>query len=212
MKENGFVSVAVKLGAFFLPLLMLAVSTVHPPSSERETVQASSKQVSGPGSTYLIGDSITLRGSIPYLNNMRPRWQKDYESGRGVGELPERVDFMIDRVGYPKNIVLALGSNPARNWTKAKYERIVDRFPTTSNVFFVTCYRAPDWKNQDKVTQYARWMRQIAKARSNVHLIDWRKQVQSGNVRLSDGIHPERGAGEVFWARLVNSRVVSVNR
>lgn len=162
--------------------------------------------------TWVIGDSITVRGNLPWLNRIEPSWNVDGVGGRLVDELPSRINFMIRRLGFPRNIVIALGSNPSEGWSKADYQRIVDRIPDNRNVFFVTAYRGEIWGGSEMVTKYSRWMKRIARAEPNVHIIDWRRRVLRGEVELSDDLHASRGEGERFWAGLVSNRVDQVNR
>ena len=165
--------------------------------------------------TYIIGDSITYRGSNPHLKDIRPNWCYDAIGGSPVNSLPSRVQEMATTVGYSRNIILAMGTNPSDNWNKQNYINVVDSIPTTSNVILVTCYRGykaggERWGGAEQVDQYSEWMNEIASTRPNVTVLKWKWHVLRGAVVLSDGIHARPDDGEIFWANMINDGVKSL--
>ncbi len=152
----------------------------------------------------VIGDSITRFGE-PYLAAARPRWVVDGVPGRPVSALPRRLRADLATYGVPQHLVIALGQNPRPGWTKGDYRDAARSVPGTTQVYFVTTYRDPAVFGQEAADQqetYSRWMRQIARNRSNVHLMDWRALVLDGTAVLLDGSHPDEPSRQV-WADLV---------
>lgn len=159
--------------------------------------------------TIAIGDSITVQGS-PYLLEQKPTWIIDAANGRHVGVLKHRIRVDVAANGTPHRLIIALGQNPTRGWTKADYEAATELVPASTTIYFISTYRDPAYFGQkaaDTEAKYSRWMRKIAAARPRTHMIPWRARVLDGSVQLVDGSHPTDPEGRQYWADLVVARV-----
>jgi hypothetical protein len=157
----------------------------------------------------VIGDSITYN-SRRELQQRRPAWQIDAKRGRPVTALRTKVDHLLATGVVPRNLVLALGSNARRSWTRADFEDVVDRLPRQVNITLMTTYRSPRyfaghpvWGKRPRVQKrYSRWMVRVARERSHVCIMPWRRVARNNPHLLKDGVHPN-WRGKHRWARLV---------
>lgn len=157
----------------------------------------------------VIGDSITYN-SRRQLRRMRPNWRLDARRGRPVTALRTKVDSMIASGVVPRNVVLALGSNPRRSWRRADFAHVVDRLPRQVNITLMTTYRDPrhwrghpNWRKRPRIQRiYSRWMQRVARQRPNVCIMPWRAVAKNNRHLLRDGVHPN-WRGKQRWSRLV---------
>lgn len=160
-------------------------------------------EVSG---TLVVGDSLTVRSSGE-LAALRPGWTIDGERGRNVVRLPELVADHVKRDGTPEHLVIALGTNWKRSWSKADYAAVLDGLPAETSVLFVSTYRHPKVWGRDvaaRLRTYNRWMRELAADRERTGVVRWAREVQRRpRLLLPDGVHQTPGRGERVWARMV---------
>lgn len=166
-----------------------------------------------PRTVWVAGDSITARSE----GRLRERLKRsvrmtvyiDGVGGRMVSTLDNLVSKRVQQ-GATDVMVLALGTNSTRSWTKADYARTVDAIPTSTSVVLVTVFKTRSATTPAKfrrMAAYSKWMRSIASTRSNVCVADWRRKAARRPDRLlSDGIHPSP-AGTTVWVRLIGSTV-----
>jgi len=155
--------------------------------------------------TLIVGDSITWRGSNE-LANIQPRWTIDGIPGRQPAELASRLNYYLKGHVYPKMLIVALGTNPSRNWQKADYEKAISRVPAATIVMFVTAYNEPGLSagSRAKMSRInSDWMQEIAAERPNTCVADWRKKAIKNPRLLIDGTHPTP-AGEKLWATFIS--------
>lgn len=146
----------------------------------------------------MIGDSITYQSSDD-VHRWRPDWILDGVPGRKVDTLD---NLLGARTGlgerYPV-AVLALGTNSVPGWRKADYVAAIDLLPADTQKVLVTPYvskREPIRAYRARV--YARMMREIAAARDDVTVVDWRARVSTRPWLLADGVHPNARGQRVF--------------
>ncbi|MDP3892542.1 SGNH/GDSL hydrolase family protein [Nocardioides sp.] len=163
---------------------------------------------------YVIGDSITRHGERR-LQAREPRWDIDGVPGRNVASTDDLLEARMSGTRAPRHVVVALGSNGHREWSKAHYEGAVAVLPPTTRVTFVTMWRDPSvfgpdhpgvYKRPSAMRAYSRWVRQISQERPNTCLFNWRRVVRHRPHLLSDGVHPTV-QGRVVWARGVSRAV-----
>jgi lysophospholipase L1-like esterase len=169
------------------------------------------------GSVWVAGDSITARSKARLRDRLRRSVRHavyiDGVGGRNVTALDELVSQRLRR-GATDVMVLALGTNSSPSWTKDDYLGAVNAIPASTTVVLVTVYKSRAAATASpavlrRMASYSRWMREIAAARSNVCVADWRKAASREPRRLlEDGVHPS-AAGKAVWVRLVGSAVDS---
>jgi hypothetical protein len=163
-----------------------------------------------PSHTFMIGDSITHRGTDD-LTALRPNWQIDGKTGRDVDCL---VQFIQERLkdGYISRTVIALGTNAMEGWKQAQYQEVVDAIPASSTIIFVNTYRDPDlwpatnpFRTRASVQYfYSVYMANIAAGdRPGVCVANWRSWAANHPEHLTDGTHPD-SVGEAQWASIVD--------
>lgn len=154
----------------------------------------------------MVGDSLTWRGTDE-LAHLRPDWVIDGQSGRNLGQLPERLDrYEADR-GVPTGLVVALGTNPARGYTAAKLRAQLARLPESTPVMVVLPYRRRGPNSVQQVRQVDRankLLTTVVAGRPHACTADWRGLVAKNPELLVDGTHQVRRA-EARWARLVST-------
>lgn len=163
-------------------------------------------QPDGPAArgTFVVGDSITKHSRTTLLA-MHPRWHVNGLGGRRVDRLPGILKRRLARGPAPRRVVVALGSNPSRDWTKDDYEAALAMLPATTTVLLVTMHRDPAvFPNiQHRMRFYSRWMREIAAERPRTCVFEWRLKAIRRPELLSDGVHPTP-LGRRVWARGVD--------
>lgn len=162
----------------------------------------------GAEGTLQIGDSVTWRG-LDELAGRRPDWRIDGYPGRNVKQLPIRIERYLAWNPAPSTMVVALGTNPGRGWTKEDYAAAVSGLPESTVIAWVLPYRALKKQNQTVVTKtarYAGWMRELAAERPRSCVVDWRRKAERNPDLLIDGTH-QTPRGERVWARMVDQRV-----
>lgn len=159
----------------------------------------------------VLGDSLTWRGRSE-LAAEHPAWTIDGVRGRSVLELPWLLRSHLRR-STPDAVVVALGTNTARRWTKDSYRRAAALVPRGVPLVFVTPYRDPradTTRNArvaaERTTRYATWMRELARERGHRCVADWRHLASQNRWLLIDGVHQTPPA-EQTWARVVGDAV-----
>jgi len=148
----------------------------------------------------VIGDSLTVQAQ-PYLPT---GWTVSGQNGREVAALPGALDTNLGEQRVPRVLVLALGQNESKGWTRDGYRAAANTVPNSTAVLFVNTYRDPAFFGDRRAaTQaaYSRWMARLAATQPNVQVIDWRGAVLDGAVTLPDGSHPDE-AGAQYRAKL----------
>lgn len=188
-------------------LLLVAVSGWATPAEAQES--------KGGPAVWMVGDSVTAyaEAALSYrlAESVDGRVEIDAESGRNVVVLDDMVRDELDRARRPRTMVLALGANPADDWTRRDYREVVDSIPSSISVVLVTVFRtyeaAPGTIRQ-QMADYSRWMRAIAATRDNVCIAPWRGTVRGhADEYLIDGVHPNQVGADVM-AGLVADAVV----
>ncbi|NYG56765.1 SGNH/GDSL hydrolase family protein [Nocardioides perillae] len=159
----------------------------------------------------VLGDSLTWRGRSE-LAAAHPSWTIDGVRGRSVLELPWLLRAHL-RSSTPDAVVVALGTNTARRWTKDSYRRAAALVPRGVPLVFVTPYRDPradTTRNArvkaERATRYATWMRELAREGGRRCVADWRALAAQHRWLLIDGVHQTPPA-EQTWARVVGDAV-----
>lgn len=175
---------------------------------------AETARVAGPvdqSRVLVLGDSLTWRGGSE-LAAEHPFWTIDGVRGRSVLELPWLLRAHL-RGSTPDAVVVALGTNTARRWTKDSYRRAAALVPPGVPLVFVTPYRDPradSTRNArvkaERATRYATWMREVAREGGRRCVADWRSLAAQHRWLLIDGIHQTPPA-EQTWARVVGDAV-----
>jgi len=179
------------------------------------SIPASRSSETLPDSVWVVGDSITAGSKARLRDRLRRSVRRavyiDGVGGRNVSTLDELVTQRVRR-GATDVMVLALGTNSDPSWTRSDYLRAVDAIPESTAVILVSVYKSRSAATATaavlrRMANYSRWMREIASARSNVCLADWRKAASREPRRLlADGVHPS-AAGKAVWVRLVGNAV-----
>lgn len=164
--------------------------------------------------TYMVGDSLTYHGADE-LQARRPPWTIDGERGRRIDMLNPLLDEYIQNVGYPKQLVIALGTNEGPDFfTKDVYETAVSKVPDSTRIVFVTMYRDPEVFGQERadfLQQASKWMKEIAETRPNTAIADWRRKINHYPQLLRDGVHAN-DRGERKWAELIDDAMTLLNQ
>jgi hypothetical protein len=163
-----------------------------------------------PTGVYVIGDSITA-GAAEYLPGW---WHVDAEPGRNVDLLPEHLKLILAQNPSPRTVVVALGTNAVRGWSKQDYADAIGLLPAFTTVVFVTTYRNPDYwggvedfRRQPWVQyHYSKWMNELTTERPNTCRVAWRYRVKHHPGALYDGVHP-RQTGRERWVDMVRLAV-----
>jgi lysophospholipase L1-like esterase len=198
-----------------LAQLLSGLSLSRAEATTATTISAGDSGETGPDEVWVVGDSITARSRARLRDRLRRSVARavyiDGVGGRNVSTLDELVSQRIRR-GATDAMVLALGTNSSRSWSKADYLRAVDAIPESTAVVLVTVYKSHSAATATpavlrRMADYSRWMREIASARSNVCVADWRKAASREPRRLlEDGVHPS-AAGKAVWVSLVGRAV-----
>jgi hypothetical protein len=175
------------------------------PLHGRQVGPATDRLVWSTAGSYVLGDSISAYGTDELLKR-RPRWTINAVHGRPVTALPDLVKNLRAVDAHPFRVVVELGSNQVRRWTKADYAAAIGQLPRSTRVLLVTPYKAPGgrWSRRGVETlgQYARWMHQIARTRPHTCVVPWRARAAAHPEWLRDGLHPKEDVyGE--WADLI---------
>lgn len=155
------------------------------------------------GQVIMFGDSMTV-GAKSTLQAIRPKWRIDAKWGRGVSQLPVRMDLWLrSHPGRPRLVIIALGTNEEAGWTRAHYVRSMNKFPIGTRFVFVNTYRpgaAAAGLSDGRV--YSQWMRDIDLARPGVTIANWRKFAMADPRLIRDGTH-QSSAGIKVWVKQV---------
>jgi hypothetical protein len=172
---------------------------------KRQTGPSENRVTWSAAGTYVLGDSISAYGSDE-LAARRPRWEINAVHGRLVTTLPALVANVRAVDKRPFRVIIELGSNQARSWTKADYLDAIAQLPSSTRVLLVTPYKAPGhrWTKRavKTVTRYASWMQQIARSRPHTCVVPWRARAKAHPDWLRDGLHPLQ-AHYADWADLI---------
>ena len=166
------------------------------------------------GDLWVVGDSITYLSASTLLPRLESTVTGDVTidglGGRPVANLDDLVKKELASRHPPAVMVLALGTNPSPGWGFGDYQRVVDSIPDETVVVLVTVYRTPragDAGTRRILGKYSRWMRSIARDRSNVCLADWRATARRHpGALLVDGVHPT-ARGERIWSSTIRRAV-----
>lgn len=176
----------------FLLLAVLAMTIIMSPAEARSSWRSEAKPV------LVIGDSMTV-GGTPYLPKS---YYVDGLWGRGVTELPKRVDAYLRRYDPPRVAVLALGTNEQAGWTRRDYYEVMKKFPKRTRIVFVTTYRT-----SGAGKTYSMWMRQLQALRPGTRIADWRSAaIKHPSLVSPDGTHQSE-IGKRVWANLIKAQV-----
>jgi lysophospholipase L1-like esterase len=194
----------------------LVSASVDPSAASPPQQGTSTSVVASPRDAWVVGDSITYRSHAALRSRLRRSVDGPItiagRGGRKVSRLDDLVAAELRRPGTPDIMVLALGTNPDRDWRRSDLDKTVDAIPDGTEVVLVTVFRT--WRNAGEVVArrlgaYSRWMRSLAASRANVCVADWRATV-SGHAPelLVDGVHPT-SRGQRVWARVIGAAVDS---
>ena len=185
---------------------------------------ASTRPTTGPTTTLAIGDS-TLWHAEPELAARHPDWVIDARRGRLVSAMRPLLRAYIRTDGMPDQVVIALGTNGSRSWSRRDLRRLIlEELGGRTRVVLVLPVR-PDGAEAErdrKVRRYARWYQRLARDRPRTFVADWRRRVlqdpsldpETGlSDLIYDGVHengeprgPE-GPGTTVFADLIDAQV-----
>jgi hypothetical protein len=184
-------------------LLMLGMA----PTAQAGTSLATPPAVSG---VAMFGDSMTV-GAKPILDARYPSWGIDAKWGRGVTQLPSRINLWLSLHKAPPAIaIIALGTNEEAGWGKVDYQAALRMFPKETKIVFVNTYR-PAIPAPGDGSLYSAWMRDLAAKRPMTTVADWRGAAIANPSYVSeDQKHQSQPEGAQAWANLVISAVKRV--
>lgn len=158
---------------------------------------------------WVVGDSMSVLAT-PYLKKPYPSWEIDAKWGRGVTQLPVRIDeYNRTHDCDPKVAVFALGTNREPGWKRSDYRASIRKFTKYTKIVFVNIYRPAAPENG---AQYSGWMKYFADSRPETELADWRGAAMADPTLISeDQTHQSEPKGQVAWANLVIAAVRRVN-
>ena len=184
--------------ALIAVLLVVGVSSPAC-AKKREPEKDLAVPVSG---VMMVGDSMTDTAKA-HLRAKGPNWYIDAVRGRGVTELPVRINAYLRSHDVPPAIaILALGTNEQEGWTLADYRAAVRLLPSNTRIVFVNTYR-PVFAGQARDgRQYSAWMDRIAQTRNLTTVADWRSAAMADPTLIGDGLH-QSATGAKVWANLV---------
>lgn len=161
------------------------------PAHARQEGPAQDHVVRSSDGVYVLGDSLTRRGKGALLA-LEPTWSVNGVDGRPTNALPRLVRNLLRVDRDPAGVVIALGSNQSRGWTRADLLGVIQLLPETTYVVLVTTYKdARRWGRAgvQATYRYNRWMTQIAATRPWACLVPWRTAVLENRDWLVDGLH-----------------------
>jgi hypothetical protein len=187
--------------------ILLALGMTSPACAAKRTDVDLEVPVSG---VAMFGDSMTV-GAKPILDARYPSWSIDAKWGRGVTQLPSRINLWLSLHENPPAIaIIALGTNEEAGWDKADYQAALRMFPYNTRVVFVNTYR-PAIPAPGDGSLYSAWMRDLAAKRPMTTVADWRGAAIANPSYVSeDQKHQSQPEGATAWANLVISAVKRV--
>ena len=200
----------VRAGAAALTLVLAGPLSAAPAEARRPSARPA---------VWMVGDSVTAYAegalSSRLAESVDGRVEIDAENGRNVQVLDDMVRDELARARRPRTMVLALGTNPAADWGRRDFRRVVDSIPHTISVVLVTVFRTDVYASRAmrrRLADYSRWMRHLAATAENVCVAPWRGTVRGHTDEyLFDGVHPNEVGIEVL-ADLVADAVVRCAR
>jgi hypothetical protein len=165
----------------------------------------------------VIGDSLTRDGRIALRSALvKDGWTPTVRCWGG-----KRLDWGIDQVRrakklkqLPDTVVLALGTNDMRlipfDVTKERSERILNEIGPDRTVIWVNMHFgggvAPSRARED---QFNRWLRDLAKSRPNLRVVEWADYARANGIRSRDGLH-YRSDGSKARAEMVRQELAKL--
>lgn len=178
--------------ALALLLLGSAPAVAGLPAHGRQVGPATSRIAWSAAGSYVLGDSISAEAAP--LRARRDMWTVNAVHGRPVAALDELVANVTAVDRRPFRVVIELGSNQSRGWTKQDYAAAIARLPASTRVLLVEPDKAPGTRwgaaGVRATAAYARWMRAIARSRPHTCVVPWRRAAAAHPDWLRDGLHP----------------------